>query len=208
MCVIIVAQKRLPTEDEIRRAWLRNDDGAGVAWVRRGKVVWVKGLMRLEDVLAIRDEVKTPSVWHFRSATHGGVNRELTHPFLINPQSPFENPLKGKLRTGQSLLFHNGVEGQAISNLISLLALKNLRLDDTNMSDTRAIAIAISLVGEVVLSLYSSKFALVRSDGTIITRGNFVNEDDLLVSTSLKWEVEFTRWGRRGIYGGGYGLDL
>jgi hypothetical protein len=33
MCVIIVARKRLPNEDELRRAWSRNDDGAGVAWL-------------------------------------------------------------------------------------------------------------------------------------------------------------------------------
>jgi predicted glutamine amidotransferase len=211
MCVIIVAQKRLPNEEELRRAWSRNDDGAGVSWVsRRGKVVWVKGLMRLEDVLAIRNEVRLPCVWHFRSATHGGVSQALTHPFLISPKAPFSNPLKGTLKDGESLLFHNGVEGQAISNLINLLAIKNLRLDDTVMSDSRAIAISISLVGEVVLTLYHSKFAIVRSDGTITVQGNFTEEDGLLVSTPLRWEVDFVRWTRRGGYGGygGCGLEL
>jgi hypothetical protein len=100
------------------------------------------------------------------------------------------------------------VEGQAIGQLINLLAIKNMRLDDTTMSDTRAIAISVSLVGEVVLSLYNSKFALVRSDGTILIRGNFTEEDGLLVSTPLRWEVDFVRWTRRGGYGGygGYGL--
>jgi predicted glutamine amidotransferase len=210
MCVIIIAQKRLPTEAELRMAWQRNSDGVGVAWVEKGKVKWVKGLMRLEDVLKLLPKVRTPSVWHFRSATHGGVNQELTHPFLISPNSPFSNPLKGELKKGQSLLFHNGVEGQAISNLINLLAIKNLRLNDTTMSDTRAIAVAISLVGEVVLSLYHSKFALVRSDGSIVTKGHFTEEDGLLVSSPLRWEVDFVRWSRRGGYGGygGYGFDL
>jgi hypothetical protein len=211
MCIIIVARKRLPNEDELRRAWSRNDDGAGVSWLSsRGRVMWMKGLMTLDEVLAIRKEVKLPCVWHFRSATHGGICRELTHPFLINPQDPFSNPLKGSLMKGQSLLFHNGVEGQAIGQLIHLLALKNLRLDDATMSDSRAIAIAIALVGEVVLSLYSSKFAIMRSDGTIVIRGNFTEEDGLLVSTPLRWEVDFVKWTRRGGYGGygGYGLEL
>jgi hypothetical protein len=108
------------------------------------------------------------------------------------------------------LLFHNGVEGQAISNLINLLVIKNLRLDDTVMSDSRAIAIAISLVGEVALTLYHSKFALFRADGSITIKGNFTEEDGLLVSTPLRWEVDFVRWSRRGGYGGygGYGLEL
>jgi predicted glutamine amidotransferase len=149
-------------------------------------------------------------VWHFRSATHGGVSQALTHPFLISPKAPFSNPLKGVLKAGESLLFHNGVEGQAISNLINLLAIKNLRLDDTKMSDSRAIAIAVALVGEVALTLYHSKFALFRADGSITIKGNFTEEDGLLVSTPLRWEVDFVRWARRGSYGGygGYGLEL
>jgi hypothetical protein len=142
-------------------------------------------------------------VWHFRSATHGGVSQSLTHPFLISPKAPFSNPLKGVLKTGEALLFHNGVEGQAISNLINLLVIKNLRLDDTVMSDSRAIAIAISLVGEVALTLYHSKFALFRADGSITIKGNFTEEDGLLVSTPLRWEVDFVKWTRRG-----YGLEL
>jgi predicted glutamine amidotransferase len=205
MCVIIIAQKRMPTEDELRRAWQRNNDGAGVAWWERGKVKWVKGLMKLEDVLKLIPKVKTPSVWHFRSATHGGVNQELTHPFLISPSSPFSNPLKGGLKKGEALLFHNGVEGQAISQLIQLLAIKGMRLNE-QVSDTRAIAIMSSLVGEVVLSMFSSKFVLLRSDGSITTKGSFHEEDGLLVSSPLKWEVDFVRWTGRGYRG--YGLDL
>jgi hypothetical protein len=209
MCVIIVAQKRLPSEAELRRVWYRNDDGAGVAWVERGKVKWVKGLMRLDDVIELLPQIKLPSVWHFRSATHGGVSKELTHPFLISPKAPFSNPLKGVLKAGESLLFHNGVEGQAIWHLTQLLALTGKRLDE-QVSDTRAIAISIALVGEVALSLYSSKFVIFRSDGTITIKGNFTEEDGLLVSTPLRWEVDFVKWTRRGGYGGygGYGLEL
>jgi predicted glutamine amidotransferase len=206
MCVIIVAKRRLPSKEELRRAWQRNSDGAGVAWVERGKVKWVKGLMTFNEVLDILPKVRVPCVWHFRNATHGGVSQALTHPFLVSPKAPFSNPLKGVLKKGESLLFHNGVEGQAIQQLIQLLAVKNLRLDE-QVSDTRAIAIMISLVGEVVLSLYSSKFVLLRHDGLVTVKGQFHEEDGLLVSSSLKWEVEWARWARRGGYGG-YGLEL
>jgi hypothetical protein len=144
-------------------------------------------------------------VWHFRSATHGGVSQSLTHPFLISPKAPFSNPLKGVLKTGEALLFHNGVEGQAIPQLIQLLAIKGMRFNE-QVSDTRAIAIMASLVGEVVLSMFSSKFLLFRSDGSINIKGQFYEENELLVSSSLKWEIDFVRWTRRGY--GGCGLEL
>jgi hypothetical protein len=204
MCVIIIAQKRLPTTEELRSAWVRNEDGAGVAWIERGKVKWVKGLMSFNDVVELLPKVKLPCVWHFRSATHGGVSQALTHPFLISPKAPFSNPLKGALKTGEALLFHNGVEGQAIHQLLQLLVIKGMRLNE-QVSDTRAIAIIIALVGECALSMFSSKFVLFRSDGSITIKGQFHEEDGLLVSSPLKWEVDFVRWTRR--YGG-YGLEL
>jgi hypothetical protein len=82
-----------------------------------------------------------------------------------------------------------------------------MRLDE-QVSDTRAIAIMIALVGEVALSLFSSKFVLVRSNGEIVIQGQFHEDDGLVVSVPLKWEVDFVRWTRRGGYGGygGYGL--
>jgi len=202
MCVIFVCRSRLPTEEELRQAWVRNSDGAGVAWWDGKKVRWQKGLMRLSDVLELLPHLNLPCVLHFRAATHGGVTPELTHPFIVSVQRPFSLALSGTLKRGEQLLFHNGVENNAMSYLVQLLALKGQRLDTAHMSDSRAIALLVSMVGTVALSLFNSKFALLNWEGDIEVRGHFYEENGLLVSSHYKWDYRQT-------YGyGQYGLCL
>ena len=202
MCVIFVCKSRLPSEEELRSAWVRNSDGGGVAWWDGSKVRWKKGLMRLSDLLELLPQLKLPCIVHLRAATHGGVCPELTHPFLISTTRPYNLDLRGVLRKKECLLFHNGVENSAISYLVQLLALKNKRLDATHMSDSRAIALLVSMVGTVALSLFNSKFALLNWEGDIEVRGHFYEENGLLVSSHYKWDYRQT-------YGyGQYGLCL
>jgi hypothetical protein len=74
--------------------------------------------------------------------------------------------------------------------LIQLLCLKNMRLDE-QVSDTRAIAIMIALVGEVALSLYSSKFVLVQERRRQLSSEDTSPKRMVLVSSPLRWEVDF-----------------
>jgi glutamine phosphoribosylpyrophosphate amidotransferase len=202
VCVIFVCKDRLPMEDELRAAWVRNSDGAGVAWWDGQKVRWRKGLMRLSDLLELLPQLKLPSVIHFRAATHGGITPELTHPFIISTHRPYNLELRGTLRKGEALLFHNGVENTALSQLIQVLALKGKRLDTCHMSDSRAIALLVSLVGTVALSMFHSKFALVDWRGEVEIRGHFYDEDGILVSSHYKCDYKH-------LYGHGqYGWGL
>jgi len=202
MCVIFVCRERLPTEEELRQGWMRNGDGAGVGWWDGSKVRWRKGLMRLNDLLELLPQLKLPCIIHLRAATHGGVTPELTHPFIVSVQRPFSLALSGSLKRGEQLLFHNGVENSAMSYLVQLLALKGQRLDTAHMSDSRAIALLVSMVGTVALSLFNSKFALLNWEGDIEVRGHFYEDDGLLVSSHYKWDYRQT-------YGyGQYGLCL
>jgi hypothetical protein len=100
--------------------------------------------------------------------------------------------LRGTLRKGEALLFHNGVENSAISHLVQVLALKGKRLDTTHMSDSRAIALLVSMVGTVTLSLFHSKFAMMDWKGDVEVRGNFYEEEGLLVSSHYKWDYRQT----------------
>jgi hypothetical protein len=84
MCVIILSEKRLPTRKELLAAQATNGDGAGYCMRVNGSVVWRKGL----DAEQIADDIEAgtvtlPAAFHFRMATAGGVNEELTHPFPI-----------------------------------------------------------------------------------------------------------------------------
>jgi glutamine phosphoribosylpyrophosphate amidotransferase len=205
VCVIFVCRERLPSEDELRQAWMRNSDGAGVAWWDGGKVKWRKGLMRLSDLLELLPQLKLPCIIHLRAATHGGITPELTHPFIISTTRPYSLELRGALRKGEALLFHNGVEHNALPQLVQLLVLKGQRLDTAHMSDSRAIAILASMVGTVALSLFNSKFAVIDWKGDVEVRGHFYEEDGLLVSSHYKWDYRQTYKGY-GQYGWGCGL--
>jgi hypothetical protein len=172
-----------------------------VAWWDGQKVRWRKGLMRLSDVLELLPNLRLPCVIHFRAATHGGITPELTHPFIISVQRPYSLELRGTLRKGEALLFHNGVENTALSQLIQVLALKGKRLDTCHMSDSRAIALLVSLVGTVALAQFHSKFALIDWRGEVEIRGHFYEENGLLVSSHYKWDYKQS-YGQYGLYGG------
>jgi hypothetical protein len=132
--------------------------------------------MRLSDVLELLPNLRLPCVIHFRAATHGGITPELTHPFIISVQRPYSLELRGTLRKGEALLFHNGVEHNALPLLVQMLALQGKRLNTDKMSDTRAIALIVSMVGTVALSLFNSKFALLNWEGDIEVRGHFYED--------------------------------
>jgi len=197
MCVIYVCHTPI-SQEELQRGWITNNDGGGVAWVEEGKVRWVKGLMTFDDVVRLHAKIinKLPQVWHFRSATHGGVCPELTHPFLVSAKRPFSNQLTGVLRKGEALLFHNGVEGNAIPLLISALFAKGQRWRYGKLSDTRAVAVLMGVVGEVVLEVFNSRFVLFNWNGDIKIIGHFFELREGIKSSSPVVQYHGYDWRR------------
>lgn len=86
MCLIILAPKdvRVP-DDYVTNAFITNDDGAGVAYVRDGKVIIEKGFFKVHELkeALLRIGTDTPRLIHFRFATLGVVNTENCHPFPL-----------------------------------------------------------------------------------------------------------------------------
>lgn len=92
MCIIAIkkAGVDMPTTETIRTMWKNNQDGAGFAYVKDGRVRIRKGFMKLSDFekalaeeLASVDIRETPLLMHFRIATHGGTTPANCHPFPI-----------------------------------------------------------------------------------------------------------------------------
>ncbi len=113
MCVIAIAQTKRPSEEMIRKMWRHNDDGFGIAYrapLTQGKnkgklgVFWQKGVEKLENAIKLCNEVPLPYVAHFRIASQGGIDPNLTHPFPVDTDVSLA--LKGQ--TLGSVLFHNG----------------------------------------------------------------------------------------------------
>ena len=89
MCLAIFKPaKSNITEDILSQGWLGNSDGAGFAYVHKGKVVISKGYMKLQEFLeayrtASKLHAKSPFIIHFRIKSMGAKNEDNTHPFPI-----------------------------------------------------------------------------------------------------------------------------
>jgi hypothetical protein len=73
------------------------------------KVHGRKGFMKLEEYLDFihkMDFDKMNVVFHFRIATHGGVNAQATHPFPVSDRNAELNALTWEARAG---IAHNGI---------------------------------------------------------------------------------------------------
>ena len=86
MCIAVWKPQGIElTEETLHNCWNRNPDGAGFMYSENGKLTVVKGLMTYDDFeAAYAPHADKNAVLHFRIATHGGVNAENTHPFIIH----------------------------------------------------------------------------------------------------------------------------
>ena len=99
MCLAIFAPTGVEVPvSSVRNGWIRNSDGGGFAYVKKGKVHIQKGLMTLKDFGEAYAEAhkkygaRSPFLLHFRIRSMGAKDETNTHPF----------PLK------EGALIHNG----------------------------------------------------------------------------------------------------
>lgn len=86
MCLAIYkpAGVKIP-EDHLRNGWQANQNGAGFAYARDGRLHVRKGFMKLADLLAAwRKAEDYSAILHFRLATSGSRGPEMTHPFSVS----------------------------------------------------------------------------------------------------------------------------
>ncbi|RRS05229.1 hypothetical protein EIP75_06635 [Aquabacterium soli] len=89
MCLIIKKPPgRRIAADFLENAWQHNHHGWGWFYQDKaqGRVVWERGL-RLQDMLDhnARLPLDTEVYLHLRRATHGDVNHDMAHPFVVHP---------------------------------------------------------------------------------------------------------------------------
>ena len=102
MCIIIHrptgAATRLSRET-LARCADKNPDGFGLMWAHGGKLMTARYLPKqrkdfIKRALLLQSQ-DIPMCLHFRWATHGAIQKENTHPFVIEK--------------GESALMHNGI---------------------------------------------------------------------------------------------------
>lgn len=117
MCIIVAKNKgvKLPSRDTLRECFKNNKDGAGLMYVKNGKVIIDKGFMTFEDlnrkIKSLKREFKSDLtnkaiVFHFRIGTHGQNDKATTHPFPIS--NKFEDLRATHFETDIAMA-HNGI---------------------------------------------------------------------------------------------------
>lgn len=112
MCIIAYKPKneKFPSDKRMRAMFRNNPDGAGFMYADGGAVVIKKGFMEYSDFR--REYVKISSrrdlavVFHFRIATHGGINRAMCQPFPLSTKTKRLKSLDTRAGVG---IAHNGI---------------------------------------------------------------------------------------------------
>lgn len=185
MCIIAIAADRKLTEEELDACFKNNSDGAGIAWATpTGKVHMEKGFMKIEELKTFyQNDIPLPHVLHFRIATSGEVNREMTHPYLMTEHS--ELSISGNLDV--PVLFHNGVIFDWKNLLANMVTSKQIEgMPQGQMNDTRTAAIMASIpsIGDDILAVLSGKFVKVSPDGYVTRWGDFEEVNGVYFSNS------------------------
>lgn len=193
MCIIAICHERKMTKQEIENCFTNNSDGAGLAWATDEGIIHIeKGFMTvelLEEWYEITD-IPLPHVVHFRTATSGEVNREMTHPYKITMNSE----LSISEDTTDSVLFHNGVIFDWKSLLMNLITSKQIpAMPKGPMNDSRMAAIMSSIptIGEDVFEILSGKFVKISPDGTVTRWGQFEDANGILYSNDAYKRVTY-----------------
>lgn len=87
MCIAIYNNNDLLTKKTLNNCWTSNDDGAGMLWVQDGQLQTFKELKSFKVFWKKYREVReitTKVVLHFRIRTHGHVNVDNIHPFIVD----------------------------------------------------------------------------------------------------------------------------
>lgn len=196
MCVIAVADKRRPSDEELEKMAKANGDGGAIAYRAKSKpsldkpdiVKWEKGLT-VEQVKALAKEVPLPFVVHFRIASIGPRIPELTHPFPVERE--MRRSLAGSING--FVLFHNGTWGSYREKGIDAATRNKVKVPEGPWSDTRVMAWMTHLHGPGILELIDEKVILFGINKIEIFHiEGWFRVNDLLVSNRI-WEREFVR---------------
>ena len=189
MCVIAVKPSgvALPTTDKLQRMWNTNRDGAGFMYAIDNNVHIEKGFMTFEEFNNAIEALKArlvaennltanevPVVMHFRIATHGGTNRENTHPFPLTSDDAVLKSLDTITHCG---IAHNGI-------ITSVKA--NPELSDTAMY-IKNVLYPLSKLSRNFVDKYKelisasigySKLAFMKQNGSVLLVGDFKESTD------------------------------
>lgn len=182
MCVIVICTDKKLDEATIEACQSANSQGFGIAWEKDKKIHWKKGMFKVEDIKKIIAETTLPFVAHFRIATVGGPCQELCQPFPIEP--PVSVEAEG---SAKRVVFHNG-HVSMWEELVRSTAIRSGKpIPESNWSDTRAIAYALTYADKSLLGWLSGRYAIMEVGEVTRYWGDWEKIDGILFSNK-DWE--------------------
>jgi hypothetical protein len=186
MCVILACETSRPSLDTLLKCEGDNPHGGGIAWRHNGVVQFKKGL-DAKEINSIAMKAELPFVIHFRIATAGGYSPAMCHPF----------PIGGSVKMrGQapSVLFHNGHWGDWEDVFLNaLVAGRDRRLPEGDISDTRAIAIMVGWYGKNFLKLVKNQKFVYFGASALEIHGYWTKVDGIHFS-NMYWNASYGRY--------------
>lgn len=184
MCVIIHKPASVMLSKKIlRKCFIANNDGFGVAYRDNGIVKYTKGLLTLDQIYTTLNPIMHLELAiHFRLATHGKTDHHNAHPFFLA-----STPRKTKgIDTSKSiaLLMHNGV----ISHLGTTHYSDTVDLCTRILSKCKDIDHIID-----ILDLIGDKFLLITTE-KMIKVGKYV-EHKACYFSNLNWDYTVKTYG-------------
>jgi hypothetical protein len=156
MCLAIYKPKGVEIAKRyLKNGFANNQDGAGFAFIRDGKIEIRKGFFTFSDFWkAYRENKSEPALIHFRWTTHGTTNEANCHPFEICG--------------GQFAVIHNGI--------IDIDTSSDASRSDTWHYATKVLQPLVEMVPfdlpalrfVVESSIEGSKIAVLRADGECV----------------------------------------
>ena len=198
MCIIAVkkANQSIPDGEIMETMFKNNSDGAGFCYCLNGEVIIKKGYMTyedfadaLKDVSEQIDTYASPMIFHFRIATHGGINPGLCHPF---PMSKKTSDMKQLITFTKLAIIHNGIidiktrkDASDTMTYIAERLARRYKHDKKFYKNRKQRKLIQSEIG-------SSKLAFLDEKGEICTIGDFIEDNGILYSNSSYRERAFS----------------
>lgn len=206
MCIICAKERnvKMPSDEIIENMWDNNSDGAGVAVARDGRVIINKGFMKKKSFMKFikslrKNHENDAMLLHFRIATHGGVNKECTHPF---PVSQSNKELKKNYVVTDLAVAHNGIikidVEPGLSDTMSFIKkrLFPLKIKTSQFYKDK------KKFGKKEKELQGSRLAFLDKYGNIYKIGEWEEKDGIYYSNS-SYDDSYYKY----LYGYGYGYD-
>jgi len=213
MCIIVAKEKgkKLPNKSILETCFIKNNDGAGLMYVKNNQVIIDKGYMTFDSLYKRIEELKKEFnsdltdkslVIHFRIGTHGENDKYTTHPFPITNNRDELRKTKTTCSVGMA---HNGIISEYnydkvlsdtqsfIKDCVSVYKSYNKQF----YKDKRIMSI-------LEKSINGSRLCFLDNKENIYYIGNFIEDEGIKYSNSTYKQVQYNNY-YSGYYNGNSG---